>query len=92
LVHPLLLARRKPKAATGLRVDHGAFHFLGFELATGMFMNALIPIFVVRDALQSTELGNTALTNPPEDRSFAEIAVASFILGVKNTPTPAFDF
>ena len=55
-------------------------------------MNALIPIFVVRDALQSTELGNTALTNPPEDRSFAEIAVASFILGVKNTPTPAFDF
>ena len=55
-------------------------------------MNALIPIFVVRDALQSTELSNTALTNPPKDRSFAEIAVRLFILGMKNTLTLAFDF
>ena len=53
-------------------------------------MNALIPIFVVRDALQSTELSNTDSTSAPRDCSFAEIAVRLFILGMNNTRTPAF--
>jgi hypothetical protein len=47
---------------------------------------------VARNAPQSTGLRNADSTSAPKDRSFAEIAVRLFILGMKNTLTLAFDF